>query len=44
MNAPAPNLGAALLAALDDETIRTLAERLRPYLEDALAMAGSPRA
>ena len=29
----APDLGAALLAALDDETIRTLAERLRPYLD-----------
>ncbi len=34
MTAPAPSLGAALLAALDDETIRQLAQRLRPYLED----------
>jgi excisionase family DNA binding protein len=31
----APNLGAALLTALDDETIARLAERLRPYLLDA---------
>jgi excisionase family DNA binding protein len=30
----APDLGAALLASLDDETIRALAERLRPYLDD----------
>lgn len=29
-----PDLGVALLASLDDETIRALAERLRPYLED----------
>ncbi len=30
----APNLGAALLASLDGEALRALAERLRPYLED----------
>lgn len=30
----APSLGAALLAALDEEAITQLAERLRPYLED----------
>jgi len=30
----APDLGAAIVASLDDETIRALAERLRPYLED----------
>lgn len=30
--APAPDLGAALLAALDDHTIARLAERLRPHL------------
>jgi excisionase family DNA binding protein len=29
----APDLGAALLASLDDETIRAFAERLRPYLD-----------
>jgi len=28
----APDLGAAILASLDEETIRALAERLRPYL------------
>src|SRR5689334_16913300 len=28
----APDLGAAILASLDDETVRALAERLRPYL------------
>jgi len=28
------HLGAALLTALDDETIRALAERLRPYLAE----------
>ncbi|MFL5816878.1 MAG: helix-turn-helix domain-containing protein [Conexibacter sp.] len=30
----ARDLGAAILASLDDETIRALAERLRPHLED----------
>lgn len=30
----APALGAALLAALDEETVAQLAQRLRPYLED----------
>lgn len=30
----ARDLGAALLASLDEETIRALAERLRPHLED----------
>jgi len=30
----ARDLGAALLASLDEETIRSLAERLRPHLED----------
>jgi excisionase family DNA binding protein len=30
----ARDLGAALLASLDEETIHALAERLRPYLED----------
>lgn len=34
MTAPAHSLGAALLAALDDETIAHLAQRLRPYLRD----------
>ncbi len=29
----ARDLGAALVASLDDETVRALAERLRPYLE-----------
>jgi hypothetical protein len=29
----APDLGAAILASLDEETIRGLAERLRPHLE-----------
>jgi len=29
----APDLGAAILASLDEETIRALAERLRPYLD-----------
>jgi excisionase family DNA binding protein len=28
----APDLGAAILASLDEKTIRALAERLRPYL------------
>jgi excisionase family DNA binding protein len=28
----APNLGAAILASLDEEAVRALAERLRPYL------------
>lgn len=40
MTAPAPSLGAALLAALDDETIAQLAQRLRPYLEDQSGMDG----
>ena len=30
----ARDLGAAILASLDEETIRALAERLRPHLED----------
>ena len=30
----APDLGTALLASLDEKTIRALAERLRPHLED----------
>jgi len=30
----APALAAALVAALDDQTLRVLADRLRPYLED----------
>lgn len=30
----APDLGTALLASLDEETMRALAERLRPHLED----------
>jgi len=34
MTAPAPSLGAALLASLDDETIAQLAQRLRPYLHE----------
>jgi excisionase family DNA binding protein len=34
MTAPALSLGAALLAALDDETISHLAQRLRPHLRD----------
>jgi excisionase family DNA binding protein len=29
----APDLGAAILASLDEETVRALAERLRPYLD-----------
>jgi excisionase family DNA binding protein len=29
-----PDLGAAILASLDENTLRALAERLRPYLED----------
>jgi excisionase family DNA binding protein len=29
----APDLGAALVASLDEETIRALAARLRPYLD-----------
>jgi len=29
----APDLGAAILASLDEKTIRALAERLRPYLD-----------
>jgi len=33
----APALGAALLASLDEETIRALAERLRPYLHGSEA-------
>lgn len=33
MSVPAPDLGAALLAALDEQAIRQLAERLRPYLD-----------
>lgn len=32
MTARTPDLGAALLAALDDQTIARLAERLRPHL------------
>jgi excisionase family DNA binding protein len=32
MTAPAPDLGAALIAALDEPTIARLAERLRPHL------------
>jgi excisionase family DNA binding protein len=34
MTAPAPSLGAALLAALDEHTMAQLAQQLRPYLED----------
>lgn len=34
MTASAPSLGAALLATLDEQTLRALAERLRPYLDD----------
>lgn len=30
----ARDLGAAILASLDEDTIRALAERLRPHLED----------
>jgi excisionase family DNA binding protein len=30
----APDLGAALLASFDEETIRAFAKRLRPYLHD----------
>ncbi|MFL5910438.1 MAG: helix-turn-helix domain-containing protein [Gaiellaceae bacterium] len=36
MSVPATSLAAALLAALDDEAVRALADRLRPYLEDQL--------
>jgi excisionase family DNA binding protein len=32
MTAPVPDLGVALLAALDEHTIARLAERLRPHL------------
>jgi len=40
MTAPAPSLGAALLAALDEEAVAQLAQRMRPYLEDQFRTGG----
>lgn len=36
----APNLAAALLATLDEDTLAQLAQRLRPHLEDRIGMGG----